>query len=73
MSEETNNKPEILESQQKLEPLNVEKPSKKMEKRNTLLETNSIARWTNDNLIKTMDKYAFARSLLLFSFLSLIW
>ena len=29
-------------------------------KRNTLIETNQVAKWTNDVLIKQMDKFAFS-------------
>ena len=36
-------------------------------KRNTLIETNKLAGWTNDVLMKEMDKFAYARSMFLFS------
>lgn len=39
-------------------------------RRNTLLDTSSFARWTNDIFLKSMDKYAYARGVLGFTIMS---
>jgi len=42
----------------------------KLNRRNSLLEKNKAAQWTNDVLIKEMDKFAFARSMFLFALMA---
>ena len=41
--------------------------SNKIKKKNSLLENNQMAKWINNVLMNKMDKFAFARSLVLFS------
>ena len=35
-----------------------------LRKRNTLVESNSVAKWVNDILVKKMDEYAYVRSMM---------